>query len=118
MDWLHNFFSRFTSTVRTIVSFVLPIAESHAGELIAAALPVAQQIVAGLAAQQLPGAQKRDLAVTQLKSALVSQGYSAGADLGAATLNFIIETAVSHLNATGSAAVAAAAPAAPLPNYH
>lgn len=93
-------FASLGSAARAIISFLLPILRSHAGELIAAGLPIAQQIVIGLANQQLPNAQKRDLAATQLKTALVSQGYATAADIAASTLNLIVEMAVSKLKVT------------------
>lgn len=99
MQFFHDFFARFNSVVRAIVGFILPIAESHAGQLISQLLPVAQSIVSDLANQQLPSAQKRDTAVSQLRDEAVKQGWATASDIASSTLNLVVEMAVNHLNA-------------------
>jgi hypothetical protein len=86
-----------SSAARAVISFLLPILKTHAGDLIAAALPIAQGIVTSLANQQIPDVQKRDQAVSQLKNALVAQGYATAADVATSTLNLVIEMAVAKL---------------------
>jgi hypothetical protein len=103
MSFFHDFFTRFNSIVRAIVGFILPIAESNAGQLISNLLPIAQSIVADLANQQIPSAQKRDAAVSQLQDAAVKAGWSTASDIASSTLNLVVEMAVNHLNATAPA---------------
>jgi|SRR5215469_13448119 len=102
MNFFHDLFARFTGAVRTILGFVLPIAESDAGKIIADALPLATQIVSAIATQGLKGTEARDAAVEQLKAQVASQGIADVSTIAASTLNFIVETAVSHLNSTKS----------------
>jgi len=102
MNFFHDLFARFTSAVRTILGFVLPIAESDAGKIIADALPLATQIVTAVATQGLKGTTARDAAVEQLKTQITNQGLADVSSIAGSTLNFIIETAVNHLNSTKS----------------
>lgn len=100
MSWLQNIFDRFSSIVRSFISFIIPIAESDAGKIISAALPLALSIVQQIATQGLTGTAARDAAVAALKTQIVQQGLAAGQDLATSTLNFIVETALQHLKAT------------------
>jgi hypothetical protein len=92
-----SLFASLNSNARAIIAFLLPVLRNHSGQLLAVALPIAQSIVAGLANQQLPNADKRDQAASQLKGALISQGYATAADIGASLLNLAIEMAVARL---------------------
>lgn len=95
--FISTLFASLSGAARAIVSFLLPILKSDAGKLIAVALPIAQGIVTDLAAGKLPSGDKRELAVTKLHSALVSQGYATAAEIASSTLNLVVEMAVSRL---------------------
>jgi hypothetical protein len=97
MNWLRKLFGGISSTAKTIINFILPIAESHAGQLLASALPIAESIVVGIATQGLTGTQARDAAVTQLKTQLISQGYATAADISTRVLNLAVEMAANKV---------------------
>lgn len=90
-------FSTLNAAARAVLTFIMPVLKSRSGQLLAIALPIAQEIVNGLAHQQMPTAEKRDAAASQLKGALVSQGYAAAADIGSSLLNLAVEMAVAKL---------------------
>jgi len=102
MNWFHSFFDRFTGAVRAIFSFILPIAESDAGDIISKALPLALSIVTAVGQQGLKGDSARTAAIDQLKTQITQQGIADASTLAASTLNFIVESAVSNLKATSS----------------
>ena len=103
MNWFHSFFDRFTGAVRVIFSFILPIAESDAGDIISKALPLALSIVTAIGQQGLKGDDARSAALEQLKTQITQQGIADATSLATSTLNFIIESAVSNLRATKNA---------------
>src|SRR4029077_13834314 len=95
-----SLFATLNASARAIVAFILPIAKTHAGELLATALPIAEGIVTDLATNQaMPSADKRAAAVGQLKTALVSQGYATASDILSSTLNLAVEMAVNKMQA-------------------
>src|SRR5258707_5702676 len=96
MSFFHDFFARFTATVRTIVAFVLPIAESSAGKIIAGALPLALTIVSNIATQGLKGNAATTAAVGKLKTHITQQWIATGTEIATSVLNLIVEMAVNH----------------------
>lgn len=84
---------------KTLIAFLIPIVAKHTASLIDAALPIASEIVASFEVSNAAGSAKRDLAVTRLRAALVTEGHATATDLSASTLNWLVETALQKLRA-------------------
>jgi hypothetical protein len=91
----------FKGQFTNLFNVLVPIVKGHAGQLIDQLLPIALGIVTQMAADNtMPSAQKRDAAAAAIKAAAISQGYATASDLATSTVNFLVELAVQHLNAT------------------
>lgn len=90
----------FRGAFSNLYNVLVPIIHSNAGKLIDTALPIAIGIVARLATSSMPGSEKAEVALNQLRAAVIAQGLATASEATTAILNLVIELAVNHLKVT------------------
>jgi hypothetical protein len=98
MFW-RNLLSRIIGFGKNLLAFIVPIVARHGAQLLEEALPIALAIVESYEARPTDGEMKREMAVAELKRALVAQGRATATELSTSLLNWIIETALQRLRA-------------------
>ena len=92
--WAEKALASFLGVSKEFLTALLPVIKTSAANGLAIALPIAEQIVISLATDKTTtGAQKRDLAVTQIKTALQAQGVTLATNI----INTSVELAVIKL---------------------
>jgi hypothetical protein len=96
-------FKKFLASIvgfgKQLIAFILPIVETNGAQLIETALPLALTVVQSVESSSADSTAKRDAAVAQLKTALISSGAATESALTTSTLNWLVETAVQKLQA-------------------
>jgi hypothetical protein len=98
-NFFANLITRALGLGKNLVAFLLPIVTRHGAALVEAGLPIALQIVTSLENSAASGTQKRAQAVAALREALLREGRATASELSAATLNWIVETALQKARA-------------------
>lgn len=89
-------FTIITGLSKDVWEFLEPILKDEAGKIFKAALPIALEIVKALMSKDMDKNAKKDLAVKELKEALIKEGIEAGTNI----LNIAVETAVAKVKAS------------------
>ena len=95
-NWAELALASFLGVSKEFLAAILPVIKTSAANGLAAALPIAESVVISLATDKsTTGAEKRNLAVNQINTALKAQGIQCATSV----VNTSIELAVQKLTA-------------------